>query len=184
MNFSFSRILSLAKVFDAEKPLSDLDTFAMWYDQNQKMVRSIIFHLCGKNDLDDLVQEVFIKVWNQRKTFRGDAKVSTWIYRITINTAKDYLRRKKTPALPLEMIVENDVSDSFTHHTHQQMILKKALHSLDPDDRILILLQGLYEFSFEEIAHIANLPLGTVKSRLHYLKKNLKEQLSAMENQP
>ncbi len=148
------------------------------YNDHSLLVRGILFRMGAEAELDDLVQECFIKIWNGLKNFRGDANMKTWVTRITINVAYDHFRRKGTK-IQLEELDDSrleapvvDPNESALNKTLQQ-----AMQSLSLAHRDVLVLHVLEENSVEEVAEILKISLGTVKSRLFHARKNLKEIL-------
>lgn len=151
---------------------------------------------------EDVVQEAFIKAHRQIRRFRGDAKFSTWIYRITQNTARDVLRKQQRRGkwfglFPLVIpnvnedpeALEIDVPDpgrTASEHAalgDDRAALAKALATLSPDHRVVVELRLIQGFSTEETARILKLKKGTVLSRLFYSCQKLKKHLKPTYNE-
>jgi RNA polymerase sigma-70 factor (ECF subfamily) len=125
----------------------------------------------GDADLiNDLSQEVFIKVFRNLKGFKGNAKFSTWLYRISINVYYDYKK-----SLRRNSQIENDIAVSEIESVDNKIDINKALQSLSEKERIVILLNYEQGFSHNEIHKIMKLPLGTVKSLILRGKSKLKK---------
>jgi len=137
----------------------------------------------------DAAQEVCIKIWKQLKNFKGDAKLSTWIYRIAINTSLDLLRQQKKRQEQIVLLTENDNLEK-SKHLHQwddlstQLsekeglnVLWQAMQELKEDDRIIIVLRDIEGYSYDEIALTLGISIGTVKSRLSRARIKLKKIL-------
>ena len=135
-------------------------------------------------DAEDVAQEVFFKVHAKLSTFRRDSSLYTWIYRITVNTATDHVKRNRasgqtesldtvTPAArgdsPLEALSRSELS----------LHVRDALSELPPPFRILLALREIEGLSYEEISRVSGLPFGTVASRLLRARARLKEILEA-----
>lgn len=135
----------------------------------------------------DVAQEVFIKVFKEIQNFRGDAKFSTWLYRVTSNAVIDYIRRKK-PVQSLDAPLDPDSDDKPLHlepaapglgarelvaQEELKDNMRKALEELSPDHRMVLVLREWHEMSYEEIAESLQIDKGTVMSRLHYARKYL-----------
>ncbi len=139
----------------------------------------------------DVTQEVFVSVFEKIESYRGDASISTWIYRIATNHAKNrikYLsRRKDKQTESFEAMLhppsEGRLSASIPRpdvavaRGRVAMLVDRALGELDEEQRIVVVLRDVEGQSYEEIAEITGLNLGTVKSRLHRARVRLKEML-------
>ncbi|MBE6022731.1 MAG: sigma-70 family RNA polymerase sigma factor [Cellulosilyticum sp.] len=137
----------------------------------------------------DAAQEVCIKIWKQLKNFKGDAKLSTWIYRIAINTSLDLLRQQKKRQEQIVLLTENDnLEKSKDLHQWDDLstqlsekeglnVLWQAMQELKEDDRIIIVLRDIEGYSYDEIALTLGISIGTVKSRLSRARIKLKKIL-------
>lgn len=146
-------------------------------------VLRVCVSLVGSRDVEDLVQEIFIKILRRLGTFEGRAAVFTWIYEITVNHCRDELRRRKRqrwfslqslPTETVEQITADDISasdhlEAEELHTH----LQKALRQLEPKYRELIVLRDLEGLSYEEVAKISRIDEKRVKSRLYQARQAL-----------
>lgn len=162
----------------------------------QDMVFSLSCRLLGGHDeAVDLSQEVFLQIYRKLSTFRRDASLRTWIYRIVINRVKNRQRWWKRrinemTALPIEeaetrgrsgsalCLTSDDVApDEALARKEQGQILHRAIEKLPFDQRTILLLKEIEGLSYEEISTTLDLPLGTVKSRLARARKSLREGL-------
>ena len=145
-------------------------------------------------EAEDLTHEVFIKINNSLRSFRGSSSLSTWIYRIATNTALDRLRsqdfKRSVQEIPPISEDETDIEDKDVWTGRkitlpdQQLIRKEMnacirgfIDSLPPDYRSVIVLGDLEEFKNHEIAEILGISLDTVKIRLHRARAKLRKQL-------
>ncbi|MCP5468358.1 MAG: sigma-70 family RNA polymerase sigma factor [Deltaproteobacteria bacterium] len=163
--------------------LRSLEDFSDLYDQYHRQVRSVLYRMGAKEELDDLVQEVFLKVWQALPTFKGKSRFSTWIYRIAMNTAIDRFRKLKTRGGPAEQLDEEKTSgnehyDAQVENTENQQLISDALGELNEEQRSVLVLHLMEGKKLKEVAKILELPLGTVKSRLHYAKQSMQGYLS------
>ncbi|HLV20917.1 MAG TPA: sigma-70 family RNA polymerase sigma factor [Polyangiaceae bacterium] len=165
----------------------------------EERVFRIVFRMLGRRDeAEDLAQEVFVQVFKAIAQFRGDAKLSTWIYRIAVNLCKNrvkYLSRRHEDARDeYEPVAERAALGSSTRvATHADVarpdhmveglelesIVHRCLASLDPDFREVLVLRDIEDLSYEEIADITGLADGTVKSRLHRARSMLKRKVES-----
>ncbi|MCS6874865.1 MAG: sigma-70 family RNA polymerase sigma factor [Pyrinomonadaceae bacterium] len=134
----------------------------------------------------DLTQEVFIKVYNFAEQYSSKYKFSTWIYKIAHNTAVDYLRRRISEKSlddeqsEFQAIPKNkSLSPEQESLTREWLIqVESVIRCLPTSYRELIILRHQQELSYEEIAKITGLPLGTVKNRLFRAREMMKQMLS------
>lgn len=121
----------------------------------------------------DLLQETFIKVWQHLPEFRGDAKISTWIYRIAINTCLTHIRSKKKFVYQILPSSFEPVYDSTFDEKEQQLNqLYKAIHRLPEADRLIISMV-LEELPYDEIAEVMNIKEGNLRVKIHRIKQQL-----------
>lgn len=162
----------------------------------QDMVFSLSCRLLGGVDeAVDLSQEVFLQVYRKLSSFRRDASLRTWIYRIVINRAKNRQRWWKRrigemTALPIEeaesktrtrggrCLTSTDLApDEALARKEEGQILHQAIEKLPFDQRTILLLKEIEGLSYEEISTTLDLPLGTVKSRLARARNSLRDNL-------
>ena len=148
-----------------------------------------VFHLAlrqlgNREDAEDAAQEAFLKAYTALASFRGDSRLSVWLYRITNNVCIDFLRRRReTVSLsqenedgePLELELPDERFDpaALAERKDLREQVGKALQALPPDAREILLLRELGGQSYEEIAETLSLDLGTVKSRIFRARKKL-----------
>ena len=169
----------------------------------QARVFHLVFRMLGdRAEAEDLAQEVFITVFKSIDGFRGDSKLSTWLYRVASNHCKNrikYLdRRARNKKKELDEVSEHGMLESASMSSSAQIarpdhmveayekerILKEAIASLEDDHRELIVLRDIESLSYEEIQDITGLPTGTVKSRLHRARHALKTAVEARLSDP
>lgn len=151
--------------------------------------------LSDREDALDAAQEVFLSAWRNLAGFRGEAALSTWLLRIAANRCLNRIRRRKSlaereapwpesPGEEGEGIIfqpagdEADRPDRLAENGEMGEILTEALSRLDPGSRWIMLLSDVEGFSYEEIATLAEVPVGTVKSRLHRARMAMRRLLS------
>ncbi|HOJ92038.1 MAG TPA: sigma-70 family RNA polymerase sigma factor [Dictyoglomaceae bacterium] len=174
----------------------DKDAFTVLVKRYEKKVLNILFLQLGSiPELEDLAQEVFIKVFKNLKNFRGEAKFSTWLYRITINVSYDYRRKNKqvysldTPLNDeedgtFEKFILDDGKDPLEEVEKRdlQEKLRKIIQGLSQEYQEVLILREYEGLSYEEIAKILNCPVGTVESRLFRAREELKKRFLREEN--
>jgi RNA polymerase sigma-70 factor, ECF subfamily len=159
-----------------------------------RRVSALVFRMLGNRaEAEDLTQEVFVQVFKAIGTFRGDSKLSTWIYRIAVNLCKNrtkYLRvRHSNEQDELEAVAERvplgevrranvaviERPDEALAGKQVERIVQDAIASIEPTFRECLVLRDVEELSYEEIGEITGLPPGTVKSRIFRARAQLKE---------
>lgn len=159
----------------------------------ERRVYGLVFRMLGRRDeAEDLSQEVFVQVFKAIDQFRGESKLSTWIYRIAVNLCKNrtkYLSRRhageqddldamaeRVPMTAARAATVGDVSrpDELVEGMQLEDIVKRAIQKLEPDFREALILADVEDMPYEEIAQIMNVPVGTVKSRIHRARAQLK----------
>ena len=161
----------------------DREAFGELVEQYRDNVYRLAYRMCGNAyDADEAAQEAFVAAWRALPNFRGDAKFSTWLYRLTTNAAIDVMRREKRHQTvgDGEMIEVADDADSpqeTVERTEQQEAVQKALATLSEEYREVLLLRYMEELDYAEIAEVLQLPSGTVKSRINRAKAALKAAL-------
>lgn len=167
----------------------DAIAFRQLYRRYQQKVRSTLYQLCGREMLDDLVQEVFLRVWKGLPKLRQASYFSTWLYRICWNVAVDGRRqfakrqREKRETIaddhdssPLDNLFRSQDTPDLMQ-LHYQDLLQRGLQALSLEHRAVLVLHDLEDIPQKEIAKILQLAVGTVKSRLHYARNALKKFL-------
>jgi len=135
------------------------------------------------DDADDLVQDVFIKVWKNLDKFREDAKLYTWIYRIATNECLTFLAKKKRRFfLPIGDVEGELISKiDFNAHVGEDEIhlkLQKALLKLPDKQRLVFNMKYFDEMKYEDIATITNTSVGALKASYHHAVKKIEELLN------
>jgi RNA polymerase sigma-70 factor, ECF subfamily len=154
--------------------------------RHQDRVYTAVTRFCGNaEDAADIVQRAFINAFRKIQEFKGDSAFSTWIYRIAFNQAISFRRENKRNAVSIyqkedDKVVEPAVESNPTEKLEGEETQKKvqqALEMLEEGDRQIILLKDLQGHSYDEIASIMQIPKGTVRSRLHRARLELKSKL-------
>ncbi|MGM9758520.1 MAG: RNA polymerase sigma factor [Parabacteroides sp.] len=146
-----------------------------------KQHKSTIYTVCymfskDTDEVNDLFQEVLINLWKGYASFQGKSELSTWIWRVSLNTCISYDRKKKLHTEPLSM--EINLFKDKDEDTRQIQLLHKRIHQLKPFDRAIVLL-WLENLSYEEIGAIVGITARNVGVRLF----RIKEELKNMSNQ-
>ncbi|MDA7716934.1 RNA polymerase sigma factor [bacterium] len=141
-----------------------------------KIYRICYAYLYDKNLVDDLYQEVLINVWNGLKRFKGNAQLSTWLYRVTLNTTITFNKKNKAH----KQLFKNNIPENITENiditdTEQECRVNRLIQcvqQLKEEERIIISLV-LEEISYKEIANILGIEVNNVGVRINRIKKKL-----------
>lgn len=170
----------------------DLDAFNRLVQRHERAVFSVCLRLLRDAGLaEDAGQDTFLKAWNAIESFRGGL-VRPWLLRIATNRSYDMLRAKaRRPAQSLDAeLYESEPEwttqapasehpESFTARSELSAQLEKALAILPEDQRLAIVLADIQGYGYEEIAQIAGVAIGTVKSRISRGRSRLRDELEA-----
>lgn len=167
----------------------DTGCFACLLDRYSRPVHSLILKMVrNREDAEELAQDVFLKVFRYLSSFKGDCSFSTWIYRITYNTAISELRKKKQEFVAIDEAQINNVSEEEvsellgrTPANEQVDKLEVALANLPPDERALIMLFYWKGKSVDDLTVITGLSVSNVKVKLHRIRKKLFVLIKGME---
>jgi len=161
----------------------DRAALAELYARFQRPLFSYLYHLLGQKEMaEDVLQEIMLIVWQRAHTFQGTAQAASWIFGIAHHQAFKALRRDANTtfvglaaALHLSDDALEPEADVLRRITHEE--IASALACLTPEHREVLELAFFQDFACKEIAAIAGIPLGTVKSRLSYARRALKAAL-------
>ncbi|KPJ73999.1 hypothetical protein AMJ52_02340 [candidate division TA06 bacterium DG_78] len=163
------------------------------YEQLVKKYQHAVFNtiyrcLGNYEDIEDIAQEVFIKVWHKAKSFRKNSKFSTWLYRITVNQCLNYRSKHKQKLVSLDEMTEKErIPDSLIVEVdHEQRnkaeIVRKSVNKLPDRQRIALILSQFEDKSYKEIAEIMGVSLSAVESLIFRARENLKKTLIPLRN--
>lgn len=145
------------------------------YWQIRKMVAS-------HDDANDLVQNVFLKVWNNLHNFRGDAKLSTWLYKIAINESINFINKEKQRLSIAEdaddsFLLNNIEADEFFDGDALQLELQKAIAKLPDKQRLVFNMRYYDEMKYEQMSEILGTSVGALKASYHHAVKKVTDAL-------
>ncbi len=173
----------------------DTDAFEVLVKRHQKKMLNIVYRMTGDyDDACEVVQEAFLSAYRAINKFRGDAKFSTWLTGITVNHAKNRLRQIQSRSYHEIVSIDDPVETesgriSYDAPAHDasaierleqkevQHKVQECIGGLDKDQREVLILRDVEEFSYDEISTILKIPDGTVKSRLSRARDALKDCL-------
>lgn len=185
---------------DAERALverlkrRDEAAFNLFVRTYQQKVFALVHRMLGNRaEAEEMCQEVFVTVFKSIDSFRGDARLGTWLYRVAVNHSKNrikYLDRRARKDQDVfddgsERVISDggpfvgrvDRPDESTEGTQMERAVRRALTSLDPEHREVVVLREMQDLSYEEIAEILGVPVGTVRSRLFRARSELRERM-------
>lgn len=152
----------------------------IYADYSQKVHRLCLGYTGDSMQADDLMQEVFIKVWENLPKFRGESQISTWLYRIAVNTCLLHLRdTKKHTKVDIEKTTLK-ISEDNNDKEVQVQLLYKCISELNETDRLIITLM-LEEVPYGEIAEATSISEGNLRVKIHRIKQQLSEIYSKYE---
>ena len=169
----------------------DLKAFDILVVKYQDRLVYSVYKFCSDLDLSqDITQEAFVKAYNNIDKFRGDSSFYTWIYRIAINTAKNYFSNKSRGAETYnEDLLDNALSDMSLNSDNPETLLEaeemkdainQAFQNLPDEIRSTLSLREYDGLSYEEIAKVQNCPIGTVRSRIFKGRELINETFSKL----
>jgi RNA polymerase sigma-70 factor (ECF subfamily) len=137
--------------------------------------------VCSHEDTDDLLQEIFIKIWAALPSFRGEAQLFTWLYRIATNETLNFLRKQKVRASlrfqSLDAELERRIDeDPYFNGSEAQRLLSKAIAKLPEKQRIVFSLRYYEDMSYENISEITGTSVGALKASYHIAYEKLKAE--------
>ena len=166
----------------------DQDAFERLLSAQEGRMYAVALRMCGnREDAQDCVQEAMIRIYRAISSFKGQSSFATWVYRITMNSCLDELRRRKTrTSTSLDAMLENgfapsDEDDTPERHSlqaEQKRMLERAIADLPEDMRAAIVLRDIQGCSYDEIAQALDTNVGTIKSRISRGRERLRGVLS------
>jgi RNA polymerase sigma-70 factor, ECF subfamily len=171
----------------------DREAFSVLAHRHQHRVYGMCLRMLGSTqEAEEVSQDVFLSLYRALPRFRGESKLTTWMYRVTMNHCKNhelYRRRRghgrhepiegtRDDGPPRELPHGGPGTDAGIHRLEASGLLQDALNQLDDDHRQIVLLRDVEDLSYEEISELLNIPRGTVKSRLHRARAELARRLN------
>lgn len=155
----------------------DESTFKILLIKHKDKVRNLVFLTLGDVDyVDDISQDVFISVYHKLNEFRFESKFTTWLYRITINKCKDYLRKKKVRSIfvPIQDYEADYGTKPFSENIDIPNLVRAAIDKLPEKLKVPLVMRDIDGFSYKEIADELGTEVGTIKSRIFRARETLK----------
>lgn len=177
------------KVLIERAAKGDGQAFSELMTAQEGRMYAVALRMCGhREDAQDCLQEAMLRIYRSISSFKGQSSFATWVYRITMNTCLDELRRsKRRKASSLDERIEAgwapvEDMDTPEHHamrSEQRRALDRAIQELPEDMRSAVVLRDIQGCSYDEIAGILGTNVGTIKSRISRARARLREILSA-----
>jgi RNA polymerase sigma-70 factor, ECF subfamily len=168
----------------------DEDSFNLLVRRWERPIYALAYRIIGReDDARDVCQETFLRAYRALKGFKGQAKFSSWLYRITLNLCRDWIRReRRTPVVPLpegldvmELAAERGPTTSVEELVARAELSRevaKAMARLPEEQRTAIILKEYHGLTFQEISDLQGCPLSTVKTRLYQGLSVLRRELA------
>jgi RNA polymerase sigma-70 factor (ECF subfamily) len=182
----------MTKTIDQELILQlqggSLEALGQLYDRYQLLVYRTALAVTGDAEAAaDLLQDVFLRLYRYADNVDSNRPIEPWLYRMTANLAYTYVKHRRRWMTPVEELVDwitgvgrSSASDEVEQN-EEWLRVKKAISRLPLPQRVVIVLYYLNDLSLQEISEITEVPVGTVKSRLHYGRQSLKKSLDLQD---
>ncbi len=154
------------------------------YESFHRRVFRLLVRMVGRDDAEDLLQQVFLQVFRTLNQFQGQSQFETWLYRVSVNESLQHLRKQRSRRT---VSLESDIMDRKLDQVRdfdQKELMEYALERLEPELRSLFLLREVENQSYAEIAVVLQIPEGTVASRLGRARQLLKQYLVELGWEP
>jgi len=153
-----------------------------------RLFRTLVNMLGSHEDARDITQDAFVLAFQKLSTFRGDSAFYSWLFRIAFNASVSHKRKRRHSTTSIEAAREqagieppDNRSEGQPSHAlevqERQVLVRKALAELPDDYRTVLVLKEMEDRKYEEIAEIVGCPIGTVRSRIHRARQELREKL-------
>ena len=167
----------------------DQDAFALLVQRHQRRVFNLVYRMLQQyEEANEVTQEAFLAAWQGLPSFRGEARFSTWLYRIAYNCSlKQLEQRKRDNALQLAMQELGSKDEERTEATLEARArwesIREQLVTLPAKYRVVLILRHLQDMTYEEMAEMLTMPIGTIKTHLFRARNLLKERLEAFDRE-
>ncbi|MBK7028118.1 MAG: sigma-70 family RNA polymerase sigma factor [Bacteroidales bacterium] len=162
--------------------------FAVLVDKHKDLAFNIALKIVRhREDAEEIAQDAFMKAYQSLRSFKGDSKFSTWLYRIVYNAAISHTRKKQQEFTQIDDRVMSDTTEDDILEDLERVdgdlqtkLVNQAIDRLPPDESALVTLFYMEENSIDDISHITGLSVSNVKVKLHRIRKKLYEELQGM----
>ena len=149
---------------------------------HQELIGTLYFVVGNLDDAKDVLQDAFIKCWRHRQSLNEISNLKAWIFRVAVNTARDYRKSawsRKRKMLPdeLSVVSRTKTPERELMHSEQRQQLQQAVFQLRPEEQEVFLLRQNGELTYEAIAEAVAVPVGTVKTRMRAAIRQLREAM-------
>ena len=174
-------ILDLYKAGERERAFREIvDSYS------ERLYWHVRRFLCSHEDTDDLLQDIFLKVWTSLPSFRSESQLYTWLYRIATNESLNFLNKQKVrSALRFESmsakLEEKIDEDPWFNGDNLQRDLMKAVQKLPEKQRLVFMMRWFEDLSYEDISEILGTSVGALKASYHFATEKLKAELKKTE---
>jgi RNA polymerase sigma-70 factor (ECF subfamily) len=178
----------------ARATAGDLESFNQLVTRWERPIYALAYRTLGREeDARDVVQEAFLRAYRGLRGFKGEAKFSSWLYRITLNLCRDWIRReRRAPVVqvpegtdPVELADQRaspaESVEDLVARREMSRAVARAMQDLSDDQRMAIVLKEYHGLTFQEIADMLNCPLSTVKTRLYQGLSMLRRRLERQQ---
>ena len=169
----------------------DQDAFAQLVHRYQRRIFNLVYRMLQQyEEASEITQETFLAAWQGLPSFRGEARFATWLYRIAYNCALKQLETRKRDwalqaALQADHALESkdnfDCANAQIDEHERQAFVQEHLSHLPAKYRIVLILRHLQDMTYEEMAEILTMPVGTIKTHLFRARNLLKERLQGLD---
>ena len=163
----------------------DRSAFRLLFERHRTDVARLVYRMVGpRPEIEDLVQEVFVQVHRSLRDFRGEARFSTWLHRVTVNVVLMHRRAERSRPILTEEVVSGTVEDHGSVHPDDEAERRRrigaffaVLEEISEKKRVVFILHDLEGMSPTDIAKVVEAPVLTVRTRLFYARRELEEKM-------
>lgn len=160
----------------------DKESFSHLVNRYKKLIYSVVYNMIkDKQEINDIAQEVFVRIYKALDRYNPEFKFSTWSVKITTNYCLDVLRKKKADFVPIDEMPDipsnSETPESIYINSEKKRLIHKAILELPHKYRLLILLYHQNGLSYEEMSETLNEPMTIIKNRLYRARLMLREKL-------
>jgi RNA polymerase sigma-70 factor, ECF subfamily len=153
----------------------DMQAYQKIYEETKSFVYNVVYKMVlNKPEAEDLMHDVYVKIYEKRAMYKKDYSINTWINRVAVNHVLNHIKRKKNFLVKMQ-----DISFFYKQQASEENksedIALKLLAKVGINHRLPIVLKDIHEMSYEDIAKIMRLPIGTIRSRLNRGRKRLRK---------
>jgi RNA polymerase sigma-70 factor (ECF subfamily) len=148
--------------------------------ETQELVYRTVYRLVGRNDVDDVTQQVYLQVFRHIDQFKGLSTVATWLCRIAINESLQHIRRRSNRKVAVLAVDPQDCNPPRPADSGDRELLELAMSRIEPELKAVFVLREEEGLTYEQISELLDLPEGTVASRINRARQHLKEHLTRL----